>query len=464
MAKAKTIFVCQECGSERPKWEGQCRDCGAWNTLVEEKQAKVVNPRGWQTERSSSELKSRPLNEIDETKNGAERRTTSISELDRVLGGGLVRGSFILLGGDPGIGKSTLLLQMAGGLAKTKAKVLYVSGEESVEQTALRARRLRINENCLHVASESSLENILSLVSKEKPEVLVVDSIQTVYLNELPSAPGTVSQVRESASRLLQLAKTEGITVILVGHITKDGSIAGPKTLEHMVDTVLLFEGDSSQQFRLLRAQKNRFGATNELGVFRMDSMGLEEVTNPSEMFLADRGDVLEGSVVFAGMEGTRPLLCEVQALATQSFLAMPRRTSVGFDVQRVHLLTAVLEKHLDVGLSKNDIFVNVVGGLKIQETAADLAVASALISTLNEKEIDSRMVFFGEIGLTGEIRAAPFAIERVREAEKLGFKHVVLPHASRPLFHKANIKLELELYFLKHVKELHHLDKLTKM
>ncbi|MCB0385260.1 MAG: DNA repair protein RadA, partial [Bdellovibrionales bacterium] len=316
-----------------------------------------------------------------------------------------------------------------------------VSGEESVAQTALRARRLGVQSGNVEIASESRLENILSLAQAKKPHVLVVDSIQTVYMSEIQSAPGSVSQVRECASQLMGLAKGGEMAVLIIGHVTKEGNIAGPKVLEHMVDTVLSFEGDSNHQFRLLRALKNRFGATNELGVFQMASQGMEEVSNPSELFLEERGSELIGSSVFSAMEGSRPLLCEVQALTSYSPMAMPRRTAIGFDVARVHLLVAVLDKHLDLNLHQNDVFVNVVGGLKLSEPAADLAVAAALLSTAGQQELDPRTCFFGEIGLTGEIRAASFAEERIREALKLGFTTFVLPESNR-----------------KHVK--HYLDK----
>lgn len=461
MAKVKTVFVCQECGSQRAKWEGQCRDCGAWNSLVEEKvNMAPKGPRGWSVGPAQSNgLASTSQSVLDLSQSVSERpierMTTGFNEFDRVLGGGLVPGSYLLLGGDPGIGKSTLLLQMAGGIAAAGKKILYVSGEESVEQTALRARRLGVKNSLVQVASESRLENILLMAEKMKPDVLVVDSIQTIYLQDVQSAPGTVSQVRECAAQLMALAKGSNVAVLLIGHITKDGNIAGPKTLEHMVDTVLVFEGDPSHQFRLLRAQKNRFGAANELGVFQMESVGLVEVSNPSEMFLAERGSELVGSAVFAGMEGTRPLLCEVQALASTSYLSMPRRTSIGFDVNRVHLLAAVLDKQIDTDFAKQDVFVNVVGGLKLSEPAADLAVAACMISTLNNQDIDAKTCFFGEIGLTGEVRTATFALERVREAEKLGFQTVVLPFGNKKGLERSLKSSKVRLQYIRHVKEL---------
>lgn len=459
MAKPKTIFVCQECGAQRPRWEGQCKECQAWNTLVEEKPmaSAAKGGRGWTVNAGTTTGSS--ILDLSQTvkETPLERMSTGLAEFDRVLGGGLVPGSYTLLGGDPGIGKSTLLLQMAGGLSAGGKKVLYVSGEESVEQTALRARRLGVKDSLVQVASESRLENILAMAEQSRPDVMVVDSIQTVYMGEIQSAPGTVSQVRECASQLMALAKGGRCAILLIGHITKDGNIAGPKTLEHMVDTVLQFEGDPSHQFRLLRAQKNRFGAANELGVFQMESVGLLEVSNPSEMFLAERGTELIGSVVYPSIEGSRPLLCEVQSLASVSYFPNPRRTSIGFDLNRVHLLAAVLDKQLATDFAKQDVFVNVVGGLRLTEPAADLAVAAAMISTLEEQEIDAHTCFFGEIGLTGEVRTSTFALERIREAEKLGFKRVVLPIGNQKGIEKMSggKKGKITMHFIKHVKEL---------
>ncbi|MCB0341819.1 MAG: DNA repair protein RadA [Pseudobdellovibrionaceae bacterium] len=459
MAKTKSLFFCQSCGAEHPKWQGQCRECGAWNTLVEERiSTSTKGGRGWSVagnESVSSPKKLVALDSEDVSVESSSRCATGFSELDRVLGGGLVRGSYILLGGDPGIGKSTLLLQMAGGLAKNNLKVMYISGEESVGQTVLRAQRLGVKEKSVHVASESRLENILALAKDDEPDVLIVDSIQTVYLSDITSAPGSVSQVRECASQLMALAKGQNMSVFVIGHVTKEGSIAGPKTLEHMVDTVLSFEGDNSHQFRLLRALKNRFGATNELGVFQMNSQGLEEVENPSELFLEERGTDLQGSVVFAAMEGTRPLLCEVQCLTSPSPMAMPRRTSLGFDTNRVHLLVAVLDKHLDLELSRSDVFVNVVGGLRLSEPAADLAVAAAMVSTSSHREINAHACFFGEVGLTGEIRAVTFADSRLKEAEKLGFRYFVLPASNKKHLRQLERELSGEIFWLKHISEL---------
>jgi DNA repair protein RadA/Sms len=387
-----------------------------------------------------------------------ERFNTGYEELNRVLGGGLARGSFVLLGGAPGIGKSTLLLQMAGGLADDKRKILYISGEESIAQTGSRAHRLGIRSPNIEIGAESNLHSIMEMARFKRPDVLIVDSIQTMYLSDLPAAPGSVSQVRECAGHLMGLAKQDNIAVILIGHVTKDGNIAGPKVLEHMVDCVLSFDGDASYNFRLLRALKNRFGAAHELGVFQMNSKGLEEVANPSELFLEERGDQLIGSAVFASMEGTRPLLCEVQALTLSSPMAMPRRTALGIDVNRLHLLTAVLDRHLDIRLSTNDIFINVVGGLKLVEPAADLAVAAAILSTEGRRDLDAKTCFFGEIGLTGEVRGVSYAENRLKEADKLGFKHFVIPFSNKR--HLADLKLDKDKK-ITYVKNVHELSRL---
>lgn len=433
MAKIKSVYVCQNCGAKRAKWEGRCSDCGEWNTLVEEKTAPAR--KGWVSARGGEPPGARTIGTMDvfnlidtPSLDSGQRTSTGIGEVDRVLGGGLVRGSYILLGGDPGIGKSTLVMQMAGKLALEGAKVLYISAEESVQQTALRARRLGLGEARVDLAAESSLDAIVDTVLSRAPDVLIVDSIQTVFTADVESAPGSVSQVRECAARLLNLAKTKHVCVILIGHVTKDGSLAGPRVLEHMVDTVLAFEGDQHQQFRLLRALKNRFGATNELGVFQMSGDGLREVPNPSEFFLEERRENRYGSAVFAAMEGSRPVLCEIQALTTGSPLPSPRRTSLGIDVNRVHMLSAVLEKHTGVSLSDRDIYTNVVGGLKISEPAVDLALVAALVSSERQVPLPAGSCFFGEVGLTGEVRGASLVVERVKEAVKLGFTEIYLP------------------------------------
>lgn len=459
-SKSKTIYVCQNCGAQRSRWEGKCTDCGAWNTFVEEILTAEPKTRGWSLGgEEGKSLSAKPVSldqRLEEIR--LTRFDTGFEELNRVLGGGLAKGSFVLLGGSPGIGKSTLLLQMAGGLAEHDSRVLYISGEESVAQTGSRAHRLGIKTPLIEIAAESNLNTIMDLARLKKPDVLVVDSIQTVYLSDLQAAPGTVSQVRECAGHLMGLAKQNDITVILIGHVTKEGSIAGPKVLEHMVDCVLSFEGDVSYNFRLLRALKNRFGAALELGVFQMGAKGLEEVTNPSELFLEERGNQLIGSAVFASMEGTRPLLCEVQALTLATPMAMPRRTALGIDVNRLHLLTAVLDRHLDIRLAQSDIFINVVGGLKLVEPAADLAVAAAILSTEGRKELDAKTVFFGEIGLTGEVRGVSFVETRMKEADKLGFQHFVVPFSNKKHLGDFKVPKDKKISYIKNVRELEKL------
>lgn len=453
--KARTIFSCQNCGAQRPRWEGRCTDCGAWNTIVEETLSSPAENRGLiESSHTSSGSTLAQLSDNVEV-DVALRLGTSYSELDRVLGGGLVKGSFVLLGGEPGIGKSTLLLQMAAGISSGNHEVLYVSGEESVNQTVLRAQRLGLRNKGVTVAAESNLNTILNLAKTKKPDVLIVDSIQTVFIPEISSAPGSVSQVRECAGQLMGLAKNDGISVFLIGHVTKEGNIAGPKVLEHIVDTVLSFEGDPHHQFRLLRAIKNRFGATHELGVFQMDSQGLREVANPSEMFLEERGANLVGSSVFCMMEGTRPLLCEVQALTIGSAMAMPRRNAIGFDIQRVHMLIAVLDKHAKADLSHSDVFVNIVGGLKIEEPAADLAVAAALLSSNGHQEVPAKICFFGEVGLTGEIRAVNFAEKRILEAQRLGFEKFVIPASCKKQISELPSAVLSRVSFIKNIGQL---------
>lgn len=472
--KSKSVYVCQSCGAQRARWEGRCTDCGEWNSLVEEKVQ--AGPSAESTARGLSSRESRgwairsgdtsvALSDVAKARServrpsgpDSDRVATGLHELDRVLGGGLVRGSFILVGGDPGVGKSTLLLQMAGGLAAQGSRVLYVSGEESVEQTGLRAERLGISAGAenVHLSAESQLDVIREMALAQKPDVLVVDSIQTVFLPDLASAPGSVTQVRECAANLMTLAKSHGIAVFVIGHVTKEGQIAGPKVLEHMVDTVLSFEGDKTHAFRLLRALKNRFGATHELGVFSMDSRGLIEVENPSELFLEERGENLLGSAVFCSMEGSRPLLCEVQALTLATPMAMPRRTSIGFDTNRVHLLAAILNRHLGLKLAQSDLFINVVGGLHLDEPAADFAVAAALVSTETERELPAKTCFFGELGLTGEARAVAFAESRLREARKLGFERFVVPASNKKQLSSLGREALRGVVFVRNVGEL---------
>lgn len=449
MAKQKTIYACQNCGFQSAKWLGRCPDCSQWNSFAEESQSA---PQATETARGLGTGEKQFYTVTDIQNNDAPKagQPTGIQELDRVLGGGLVQGSFTLLGGDPGIGKSTLMLQTAHKLASAENKILYISGEESVHQTQMRAKRLGANSNNLFIASETNLDVILSLAEKTNPYLVVIDSIQTVYLPQLQSAPGSVSQVRECAAKLMYLAKTKNISVLLVGHITKDGSIAGPKVLEHMVDTVLSFEGDNTHQYRILRSLKNRFGPVHEIGVFEMSGQGLNEVLNPSELFLSETASLSPGSVVFCTVEGTRPLLVEVQALAARTNMAMPRRTAIGVDVNRLHLILAILDKHLRLDLYAHDVFVNVVGGLKISEPAVDLAVAAALLSSLKNAQVPRTFCFFGELGLTGEVRGVSLPEIRLKEAKKMGFEKFVIPKS-----HQKNIK---QGTFVETIKELQSL------
>jgi len=422
MPKVKTFYQCQSCGYTSPKWLGKCPDCGTWNSLVEERK---------ETSPSRSSLghfrKSEPQL-LSSIKAGYEQRTsTGIKELDRVLGGGVVTGSVVLVGGDPGIGKSTLLLQALSGLSRY-GQVLYVSGEESPEQIKIRAERLSINSNDIILLSETSLIGIVDTALKLVPKAIVVDSIQTVYTEDILSAPGSVSQVRECAAKLMIFAKKSDIPVFLVGHVTKEGAIAGPRVLEHIVDTVLYFEGDRGHSYRILRTVKNRFGSTNEIGVFEMSDAGLREIENPSELFLLERPLNVSGSVVVAALEGTRPLMVELQSLVSQTNFGMPRRTTIGVDFNRVNLLVAVLEKRAGLHLGGMDIFVNVVGGLRIIEPAVDLGIISTIASSFKDIPIDPKTFVFGEVGLSGEIRAIAQAEVRIKEASKIGFKKAVMP------------------------------------
>lgn len=420
MPKNKIIFACQVCGYQAPKWLGKCPDCGGWNTLVEERLS-TTKIRGADIQ------KGKPIPILEIQSNEEDRILTHIGELDRVLGGGIVPGSVILIGGDPGIGKSTLLLQTLEGI-RDNGKLLYVSGEESPNQIKLRGMRIGIRSNNLVILSETSLDSILETVDEIKPKVFVIDSIQTVFTSELPSAPGSIGQVRESAGRLMFYAKKTGIPIFLVGHVTKDGSIAGPRVLEHIVDTVLYFEGEKGHAFRILRAVKNRFGSTNEIGIFEMKDSGLSEVKNPSEIFLAERPFKVTGSVVVSSMEGTRPILVELQALVSSTNFGVPRRTTIGVDYNRVSLLLAILEKRVGMHLMGQDVFVNVVGGIKIDEPAVDLGIVTAVASSFREIPVDPKTFVFGEVGLAGEIRAINQVEARIKEGAKLGFKRVIIP------------------------------------
>jgi DNA repair protein RadA/Sms len=437
MAKAKTAYICTECGAASPKWQGQCPGCGLWNTLVES----IAEPAGatGAASRYAALAGSGRLQDLAEVKPREEpRQPTGIEEFDRVLGGGLVPGGVVLIGGDPGIGKSTLLLQALSRLAEGGQSVLYVSGEESAEQVALRARRLLLPVGGLRLLPEISLEKITATLLEIRPLIAVIDSIQTVYSEALTSAPGSVAQVRECAAQLTRLAKQSGTCVIFVGHVTKEGALAGPRVLEHMVDTVLYFEGDTNSSFRLIRAFKNRYGAVNELGVFAMTDKGLRGVSNPSALFLSQHAQEVAGSCVLVTQEGTRPLLVEIQALVDTAHSPSPRRLTVGLDANRLAMLLAVLHRHAGIVCFDQDVFVNAVGGVRIQEPAADLAVLLAIVSSLRNKPLPGKWVAFGEVGLAGEIRPAPRGQERLKEAAKLGFTHALIPRANAP---KAAIK-----------------------
>lgn len=423
MTRLKTIYSCQSCGNVSHKWLGKCPDCGAWNSFLEDKTAfSASKGRGHSFAASEPE----PISKLS---TGDEQRVkTGIAEFDRVLGGGVVHGSAVLIGGDPGIGKSTLLLQAMGSFAALGRKVVYVSGEESLRQIRLRGERLNVLTDNLLVYAETSLEAVLGTITRLKPDVVVIDSVQTLSTDSLESSPGTLSQVKEVAAKLITFAKKTDAALFLVGHVTKDGYIAGPKILEHMVDTVLYFEGDRGHHFRVLRAAKNRFGSAMEIGIFEMQEAGLGEVLNPSEMFLAERPEGASGSAVTSSLEGTRTVLVEVQSLVCQTIFGIPRRTVAGVDYNRVMLLAAVLEKKAGISLANHDIFIKVAGGIRLDEPAVDLGVIASLASNFLDKPVDPKTVVFGEVGLAGEVRAISQAEPRVKEADKLGFKACVLP------------------------------------
>lgn len=428
MSKIKITHSCQACGAQFPKWSGQCSGCGAWNTLVEEVTQTASHPRYQGYSIGEPVITQMTQVTLDEQ----TRLATGLQELDRVLGGGLIMGSVVLIGGDPGIGKSTLLIQTLCHLSQ-QLKVLYVTGEESLQQVTLRARRLGLPEDKLLLLADTQIERILKLAQQEKPRVLVIDSIQTVHTDLIQSAPGAVGQVRESAAQLVKYAKQTGTALFLVGHVTKEGTLAGPRVLEHMVDTVLYFEGEQDSRHRVIRAVKNRFGAVNELGIFAMTDKGLREVSNPSAIFLSRYEHPVSGSVIMSTKEGSRPLLVEVQALVDQSHMANPRRVSVGLEAQRLAMLLAILHRHAGIATYDQDVFVNVVGGVRVTETGADLALLFAVLSSLRSRPLPQDLIVFGELGLAGEIRPVQGGQERLREAAKHGFKMAIVPSANAP-------------------------------
>lgn len=432
MAKAKTIYSCTECGAAEPKWQGQCPACLAWNTLVEsiEESSTSINRYANKFEGLAASSQLQKISSIKAAE--IERTPTGIAEFDRVLGGGLVEGGVVLIGGDPGIGKSTLLLQVLCHLGKN-AQAIYVSGEESPQQIAMRAKRLGLDASSVELLAEINLEKILATLQTHKPNIAVIDSIQTVYSEALQSAPGSVAQVRECSAQLTRLAKQLGITVILVGHVTKEGTLAGPRVLEHIVDTVLYFEGDQNSAFRLIRAFKNRFGAVNELGVFAMTEHGLREVANPSALFLSHHEGQVAGSCITVTMEGTRPLLIEIQALVDESHAPSPKRLATGLEQNRLAMLLAVLNRHAGIPCFDQDVFINAVGGVKIAEPAVDLAVILSIVSSLKNKPLQDKLIVFGEVGLAGEVRPVQGGLVRLKEAAKLGFTKAIVPKANAP-------------------------------
>ena len=437
-AKEKQIFFCKECGYESAKWQGQCPGCRAWNTFVEEKVKVGVKGAVKQPKDAVS-----PMGILQVTTAEESRVQTGMRELDRVLGGGIVKGSLVLVGGDPGIGKSTILLQMCRNLVHQNVNVLYVSGEESLSQIKMRAERIGVFEKDMLLLCDNDMDNIERVITKSNASVVIIDSIQTMVVEEVGSAPGTVTQVREVTARLMQVAKQYGIAIFIVGHVTKEGNVAGPRTLEHMVDSVLYFEGDRNHGFRILRGVKNRFGSTNEIGVFTMTEKGLEEVDNPSQALLNGRPQNVSGSVVVSSLEGTRPILVELQALVCQTNFNMPRRTSVGIDYNRVNLILAVMEKRVGMNLWGYDAYVNIAGGMKVNDTAVDLGVAFAIASSMNNKVVPSDTMIIGEIGLAGEIRGVTNVLQRVKEADKMGFATCIIPKSN---YDKAMDKLNVKI------------------
>ncbi len=451
----KSIFICQNCGAIHTKWSGKCNECGEWNTITEEKEEGGLITNNTDISKTLTSGKDIVFESLDKEITETPRYNTGINELNRVLGGGLVTGSVVLIGGDPGIGKSTLLLQTLCSLANLGLNALYISGEESINQVKIRAQRLQLNKTDLKVASATCINDIIKALLREQPQIVVIDSIQTIFNPEITSAAGTVSQVRLCGGELINIAKTKNIIMLIVSHVNKDGQIAGPKVLEHMVDTVLYFEGDKDYQFRILRSIKNRFGAANEIGIFEMHDTGLYEISNPSQLFLSSREDLVSGSVVFGGIEGTRPLLAEIQALIAPSYMPSPRRAVVGWDQNRLSMLIAVLSTRFGANLYDKEVYLNIVGGLKINEPAADLAVATALISAYKDIAIPRDWVFMGEIGLSGEIRMVSQIEYRLKEAEKLGFKKAIVSGGLNKLKVFKKDKFKLEIITVNHVRDL---------
>ena len=443
MAKVKSKYVCQNCGYENPKWLGKCPECLQWNTFVEEIEEKMT-PRQESLVKQASRSTSRPVSINSIAPKREERFSTSIPELDRVLGGGVIPGSLVLVGGDPGIGKSTLLLQVSNNVAETGKKVLYISGEESENQIKMRAKRLKISSDNLYIYTENNLAAIELQIAEVEPDMVIVDSIQTMVSPEINSAPGTISQIKEGTSKFMKISKSKSISTFIVGHVTKEGALAGPKLLEHMVDTVLYFEGERYNTYRLLRAVKNRFGSTNELGVFEMKSDGLVELENPSKVLIAEKPNDVSGSVIVSTVEGTRSMLLELQALVAPTNFGYPRRTTTGVDNNRVALILAVLEKVIGMQVQSQDVFVNIIGGLRINEPSMDLGIALAISSSFRNIPVDASVVVTGEIGLTGELRTVSFIEKRIMECEKLGFKKMVIPKGNYLEEFKKDYRIEL--------------------
>ena len=443
MAKVKSKYVCQNCGYENPKWLGKCPECLQWNTFVEEIEEKMT-PRQESLAKQASRSTSRPVSINSIAPKREERFSTSIPELDRVLGGGVIPGSLVLVGGDPGIGKSTLLLQVSNNVAETGKKVLYISGEESESQIKMRAKRLKISSDNLYIYTENNLAAIELQIAEVEPDMVIVDSIQTMISPEINSAPGTISQIKEGTSKFMKISKSKSISTFIVGHVTKEGALAGPKLLEHMVDTVLYFEGERYNTYRLLRAVKNRFGSTNELGVFEMKSDGLVELENPSKVLIAEKPNDVSGSVIVSTVEGTRSMLLELQALVAPTNFGYPRRTTTGVDNNRVALILAVLEKVIGMQVQSQDVFVNIIGGLRINEPSMDLGIALAIASSFRNIPVDASVVVTGEIGLTGELRTVSFIEKRIMECEKLGFKKMVIPKGNYLEEFKKDYRIEL--------------------